>query len=404
MSSKSYDFILIKLIESCNNSGSGNIEFLSLVFFNLTASYLIQEKNISFSYEEIMDYIMYSSLFRNFYHFIFLASDMLGLTGAILNLLSWFIFFREKNTPMRRLLRFLSINEIGYCFTVVIVCIHLMILDNFETTSEFKSMRFGVILSWILYAISALMGYTCVLIRNWTVVLIAFARWEAIRYPLKPKKICDGKSLLSIFILITTLCFSWSFLCYFQKKYVVCLDNGYRFHDGSSLTKIKYLTTLIFTAALPIIQGLSPLICLTGFGFALIYEIRMHNRHSRTNLISAREDRQKNSKKSKNNNRSPNEDKVIRASEIFKTRVVLILSFVFLILETPACILNSLLSQNLCLQCTISIILISEVTELLMLIDSSANFFVYATSDKGFQRSIKKILTCKKTWNRMHGL
>ena len=223
--------------------------------------------------------------------------DIVGIISIILNILSWLVFIKWPKNAMRTLLLFLSFTEIG--MNVFCILYHYIYEQN-PTLLDSQTMGFSMVIFWIICQISWFFGNSFIIMRNWSVVLIAFARWEAIRFPLKVKKIAEGKSLILILGVIFVISLCYGFIRLLGDKIILCLDTQ-EFRMEHFLDTEEFYNKIFLNVGFLVLQGFGPVLAVLGLSIALIYQIRMAQRH--LNSFLEVDNNNNNNSSSNNNNR-----------------------------------------------------------------------------------------------------
>ena len=321
----------------------------------------------------------------------------LSAINIILHLISFMIFWKWKKRPMRMLLLFLSINEV--IFSLCNVAAFILPLAN--TLELMKSM---VKLYWIFIELDWLFGNGSLIMRNWSITLIAFARWEAIRYPLKPNKIFAGKSLNIILITIGVIGILYGFIRTFEYKFVFCMDTK-NFLLAEDLLKSQLYKSIVLNAGFLLLQGFVPVLSVLILSIGLIHQIYMSNGNSvrESHPILARHANLRlHFFPSLHRDADPPTPRIHeaalcgrnRASDEFKTRTVLVLCLLFFMMEIPQSVWYSITT----LQFVDAMVgdLGFKFTTLLLSADSLSNFWLYAASNKNFRSSLTGMFCCSR--------
>ena len=349
----SEDFLLVKFVNFCESQ----VNLSSDSYLNETG--LQNDKSIS-----------------NSMGFLKLITELaLSLINIILNFISYLVFVKWKKRPINKILIFLSISEIFF---------------NFSWWSEFifktlPNIRDVLKIYSVIYLLADISGNGCLIMRNWALVLIAFARFEVVKYPLKPKKICEGNSLKLILLIILTISLIYGCIRIFEYNIIICANNNEITLVNSLLMLNKYYTQIFLNAGFLLLQGFGPVISVFILSIALIYQMHRSSHQSDTQIAAAifRKYRGSSSKSIRSRN---------RASDEFKNGTILCLCGVFFLMETPQCIIYTLYSIELIDPNAVEIIV--QGTRMLLLFDSVSNFWIYIASNKKFRMSLRAILLC----------
>ena len=241
-----------------------------------------------------------------------------------------------------------------------------------------QNFRVTMILYWVFYELAWVCANFFLIMRNWAVVLIAFARWEVIRFPLKPNKICQGKSLKLILIVLGTIGCLYGTLRMFEDRLIVCLERKSFQIEGLLFKNTLYKNITLYVGFL-LLQGLGPVLSVFGFSVSLIYQIRWGNRQTELILMQSCANERAQWKRA-----APK-----RGKSEFKNRTVLVLSIAFLIFEIPQCVVYLLFSYGI-LSMETSYFAFG-FTELLLSFDSVSNFFIYMESNRHFRTALKAL-------------
>ena len=313
-----------------------------------------------------------------------IAHVIISLLNIILNITSFLVFFKWKKSPMRIMLLYLTINEIGFNFAFWYESILIFM----------PKPQIWVKLLWLFYDLMWILCNGSLIMRNWALVLIAFARWEAIKYPLRPKKICDGKSLTFILILIGTISFTYGVIRIFEYRLVFCLDNSKIFLIEQ--LSVNHLYKILFlNVGFLVFQGFGPVLFVLNFSVALICQLRQSNPKSDSLSFKGSQiyDRGRPLTESAIS-RNSNLPSLHKPSDEFKNRSVLYLCAVFFILESPQCLCYTLFAFGFISEATHNTI--CHFTATLLLIDSLSNFFLYSASNRKFRSSLMALCSCTK--------
>ena len=115
---------------------------------------------------------------------------------------------------------------------------------------------------------------SCVLIRNWAVALMAVARYEAVRWPLRPKKVCEGRSLLAIFSVICMYSCAYGGVRLFEEKYSVYSCEGNLIMNEPLLLANTYYRNVVRNLGFLVLQAFGPILTVFVFSCTLICELR----------------------------------------------------------------------------------------------------------------------------------
>ena len=310
------------------------------------------------------------------------------LLAAFLNLTSWMVFIKWKKNPMRSLLLFLSLSEIVLNSSYA----SFSVLEASFSMNYFKFKNsFVATLLWLILATEWALTNSSIIMRNWAVVLIAFARWEAIKYPLKPGKICEGKQLKVILIVLSSISVLYAMIRMREINLVFCLDTGQIQLEYAVLNEIS--TRIVLNFGFLILQGLCPVLLVLIFSIFLIYQIRMWNRQTKSSLVGSLEIPMEARVPYKNRGRQSilsGSSFTRRFSEEFRNSSVLALSATFFALETPQCLMMTLLNNGILSEHIGHIGL--QITHRLLFVDSLSNFLIYVASSKKYRKSLKNIV------------
>lgn len=305
------------------------------------------------------------------------ASVLLALLNFIFHALSIIVFVRWDKRPIITLLMTLSISEaafnLGYFSAYIIL--YFSNCKSFLIPSVSRTM--AIILYSIVLPLEVLLIHGCILMRNWTVTMIALARFEAIRYPLKPKKMCEGRSLRVILFLIALICLSFGSIRIFDKTFIVSSTTNKIIQFKPLLMQDGRLKYLSLNILFLIMRGASPVIS-TFLYFALLYQL-----HSASQTVARR---------------SSNNQLQSGKIEEFANRVAIFVWIVFFIFETPQCVVY-LLYHILRVMTSREIVRIAEIT---FFLDSTANFCIYGLLNKQFRTDLIALFKCSpRTMPRM---
>ena len=317
-----------------------------------TANYLIEQiADISFS--------------------MLLLTKLIGIGISVLNValntMCLIVFFQWNKGPMVRLLIFLTICEIllNLAWLLILIIYIFLVYTNEdfpEMTRHFAYGIYGIVLPML-----TLFANGTILLRNWTVVVIALARFEAIKYPFKVNKFCAGKSLLALLLLLVAISFVYGFARIFEYKIIVCESTYKILMHQLHLFAQQLYERVILNLIYCISQGLCPAITMAILNLCLIHEIHLASKvslncHNRNN-----------------------------AKEGFKNRTIILLCATFFILETPQC--GSFIMGSLgVIPIPLARSLLSYAA-LLVMLDSTANCWIYMSSSKRFRRSIMELVS-----------
>ena len=208
------------------------------------------------------------------------APLVISFVNFVFNFLSLVVFSKWKRRPIVTLLVFLSISETAFNLGLFAMYGTFYISD--VETHSIPSINgiLAVVLYAFVHPVSVLLANSCVLIRNWSVALIAFARFEAIKYPLKPKKICEGKSLNAILFTITAICLIYGFVRIFESRVIVSSETNKIINYNPILISNEYYNMIYLNVGFLVLQGGGPIISVFWLSFALIYQLHVASQSS----------------------------------------------------------------------------------------------------------------------------
>lgn len=296
----------------------------------------------------------------------------LAVFNVILNFLSLVIFKKWQRSPMITILIFLSFCEVLWNFAIFP---HTFILTFFQNDNQ------TIITSinrWIaLFVISLFLPLVKIvargflITRNWAVALIAFARCEAVAYPMKPEKICEGKSLWYIQMMLVTIGLLFGNIRLFEDHYIVCSQNYKIFKTQDSTIGSHYYYKHVFlNFGFLFLQGFGPTLSVLGTSVTLVYYLR-----------SAPTAAQR-----KGSPRSIRKERTVN-------RVVMLLCLIFFILETPQGFLYLLITNNDFKLESSTISLLVACGNTIKVVDSTCNFIIYISMNRKFRNSLLSLIT-----------
>ena len=112
------------------------------------------------------------------------------------------------------------------------------------------------------------------LIRNWAVALMAVARYEAVRWPLRPKKVCEGRSLLAIFAVIRTYSCAYGGVRLFEEQFIVLACEGNQIMNVTLLLASTLYRNVVRNLGFRVVQAFGPILTVFVFSCTLICELR----------------------------------------------------------------------------------------------------------------------------------
>ena len=312
------------------------------------------------------------------------------LVAGFLNFTSCLVFIKWQRTPMRNLLLYLSINEIG--FNLSFALSSLLLTSISRALLKFNNHLINIIF-WIILMTMWTLINASIIMRNWAVMLISFARWEAIKFPTKSRKICKGRSLKLILFVLSAISVSYGIIRLIEIKIVMCQDlkQIHIEHEPFNALYSKVFLNFGFV----VLQGFGPVLLVFIFSIALFYEIRVWNRQASAALASSPEVRPKMQV------HFPVPGTVIgsvrrvnrKSTDEFKNKTVLALCIVFCALEIPQCVMNFLVNNELFDSEILSFAML--VTHRLLFIDSLSNFVIYIASNKKYRKSLSNFIRFK---------
>ena len=312
---------------------------------------------------------------------------VLSVINIIVHLFSYLVFMKWKKSPMMVLLKFLSVSEIFFNFAFFIVTLISISPAHFKTTITSLSPNLYISIMILIFPLTKCTANACIIMRNWNLVLIAFARYEVVKYPIKPKKFFEGTSLNFILIIISTVSWLYGLLRIFEYKLVFCLDNNYQFQVEELLMASQFYTFIMLNVGFHILQGSCPAVCVFILSISLIYQLRLAARvikRQRADIMMNRIDSPIAQRSRSNTVNKPKDE--------FKNLTVHFLSITFFILEIPQCAVYSLHSIGIIDDKIIHPI--RNWTTLLLLADSLCNFWIYAASNRKFRTALHHIICC----------
>ena len=313
-----------------------------------------------------------------------IAALAISLVNLILNTVCLKIFLKWQMRPMILLLVFLSASEIALNFAWLGIFFTYTFLIYPNEKFPNLNPQIGFVLYGFILPLFNFLANSSIIIRNWTVVLIALARFEAIKYPLKPKKFCEGKSLNIMFFVIMLISILYGIVRIFEYTVVVCSENYKIIMHKDLLLANSYYHRIVWNVGFCGLQGLGPVLCAIGLYFGLVVEIHggLGNIFKKKNEFSplfVESIHGKSHTKSK-------------ASELFKNRTVLFLCMMFFIFEAPQCILSILGTFEIIQVKLFKMFL--NLTTILLLMDSTSNFWIYMASNEKFRQSLLEVFCC----------
>ena len=299
------------------------------------------------------------------------ASFTVSLINFITHFLSFLVFSKWEVRPIIILLILLSISESAFNFGYFSLYLILYLFDQKNPFMPAIHRIAAIIIYAFLYPCSVLFVQGCLLIRNWTVTMIAVARYEAIKCPLKPKKFCQGKSLAKVLSVLVILSLSAGFVRIFDRKIIanaftnkIMAYKPFLMDDGRSNYIFVNVIFLLLRAGGP---------CISAFlYFALRYQL-----HKASQTLVRKSSCVLNRSSSK---------------EDSANRTAAFIWIMFCILEIPQCIVY-IIYHILRLFSYNEVVAVANLT---FFLGSTANFCIYGLSNQRFRLSLWQLLRCRK--------
>lgn len=112
------------------------------------------------------------------------------------------------------------------------------------------------------------------LIRNWAVALMAVARYEAVRWPLRPKKVCEGRSLGAIIAAICIVSGAVGSVRLFEQSYRIYSCAGNAIEPVNMLISNEIYRNVMGIIGFTALQAFGPIGTVLVFSVSLIYQLR----------------------------------------------------------------------------------------------------------------------------------
>lgn len=320
--------------------------------------------------------------------------------NVLLNGISLKIFGHRlwKNSSTSAILKSLSVFEICFGSSLFLHTINNKILetythlDNYTTANltEKERMTSAKLVASMTVSQQILSGFlfTFQISRNWSVVLLAAYRYDAI---------CRKLGTVSSFpreripwIMTATMILSGLFALprLFEMKSFICIPTVMIYHEepllaGNLMYQLLYLGIGTF-----IVQSGGPVLCVCILSFFVIRKIALRRKfrkqNQRTVFIAAN--------KNEDNSGAAQQTatKVVERKLPSGDKLMLALCFMFFILETPAFFSKILSSYTSANYPTLDVY-ISVIANFLIYLDSTANVFVYMGSNPTF-RTVAKLM------------
>ncbi|KAM7542657.1 hypothetical protein Aperf_G00000012745 [Anoplocephala perfoliata] len=322
---------------------------------------------------------------------------VLAPLNVLLNGVSLKIFGHRlwKNSPTSAILKSLSVFEICFGSSLFFHTISSKVLDSYanvngdNTYNMTESSRKTqiILLSSLLVAHQVLSGFLFAfqIARNWSVVLLAAYRYDAICRKLGTPSSFPRERIPRIMTVTMTASGLFALPRLFEVKSFICVPTVLIYKEEPFIARNFIYQLLYLGIGTFIVQSGGPVLCVCILSFFVIRKIALRRRFRKQNqrvvLIAT--------KTNPDSEAEPQAaPKIVERKLPSGDKLMLALCFVFFILETPAFFSKILSSYTSAHHPTLDVYL-SVIANLLIYLDSTVNFFVYMGSNPTFRTAAR---------------
>ena len=316
------------------------------------------------SYErEMMQYVEY----RILKYLLLYVPPILLLLGTIGNILSFVILMRRS---MRKLSTYIYLAVLSITDTLVLYIGLLRLWIGELSGFELKNQT-----DWICKLISVA-GYTVSDYSVWLIIAVTVERYVAVCYPLQATSMCNLKRAMCVIFCLLLAMFLVNFHFFWTVQIREYNILGEVFYKCEGAPRYSYLVSEVWPWVDAILYSFLPFFIITVLNIFIIRQV-----------INAR--------KSRHEMQSIVNDHPRRESSIKLTIMLLTISFAFLLTTLP---MNIYLIGAAFIQTSDDLRFISRVqlvrtiTELLMYVNHSMNFYLYCATGQKFRHNLLLVL------------
>ena len=364
---------------------------------NSNDDYLLFELTHSGCEDVFLNQDPYNHIF-NVYSIIVLV---LAPLNVILNGLSLKIFGHRlwKNSSMSAILKSLSVFEICFGCSLFFHTVFSKILDPYlnkigqikSNYTDYQGKAHLQLVVALYVSLQVLSGFLFAfqVSRNWSVVLLAAYRYDAICRKLGTVSSFPRERIPLIMVITLTSAGLFALPRIFEMKAFICVPNVKIYLEEPLIARSIFYQLIYLGIGTFIVQSGGPVLCVCILSFFVIRKIAIRRRYRRQNqrtvLITM------NKEDAGSGVESHTTTKTVERNQPSGDKLMLALCFTFFVLETPAFFSKILGSYTSKYYPTLDVYL-SVIANLLIYLDSTFNVFVYMGSNPTFRQAAKLML------------